>query len=162
MGGEMRWVNRCMMLLIVVGLGGCGEQGSNEQLSSLIGAGGGAVFGGLLGNKLGHGSAGATALGAGAGALTGLLIGGAIGRELDHRDQQRASEATAATLQTGGTHSWKSDHSNASGKAVVLNTTHATNGKECRNVRETAYVQSQQLQQDAKYCRNADGEWVAA
>lgn len=158
-------MRRVIVLVTCVGLlAGCGENGSNEQFGSLIGGGSGAALGGVLGNVLGRGknSGIATAFGVSAGALAGALIGGAIGRNLDARDRQTASHATVTALQTGTSRSWKSDHSGVSGKTVVLKTTKDTAGEECRNVRETAYIQGKQVEQDAKYCRNHDGEWVTA
>ncbi len=72
---------------------------NNQQTGQLLGAGGGALFGGVVGKMLG-GKNGqmATLAGSAIGAAGGAFIGGAIGRSLDQRDQHKASAATQQVL----------------------------------------------------------------
>jgi len=65
-------------------------QGPNESSDTLIGAGGGALAGGLIGSAFG-GSRGAL-LGVGIGALAGGLGGNLIGRDMDQNQRARDYE----------------------------------------------------------------------
>jgi uncharacterized protein YcfJ len=68
----------------------CATQGPNESSGTLIGAGGGALAGGLIGSSFG-GSRGAL-LGVGIGALAGGLGGNLIGRNMDQDQRNRDYE----------------------------------------------------------------------
>ena len=148
-------------LLVLSMLCGCDPNNPSPQFASLLGAGGGAALGGLLGNQLGHHRTGATLAGVGVGGLAGYFIGGAIGRQLDSQDKQRASNATEQALNSGGSRSWKSDHSGNSGH-VSVQKSELTHGNECRSVHEIAYIQGKEVDQNQKYCKNSSGEWVEA
>jgi surface antigen len=144
--------------------------GPHETTYTLAGCATGGLAGGLLGNLLGHGSAGATLAGVGLGAAAGCLTGNAIGRQLDERDRQIAQAATirALSLPPGRQIAWKSDHTSNSGKITVEKVATNTSsgggggGGECKIVREVAYIKGQEVTQDAKYCRNPEGEWASA
>ena len=69
---------------------------SNEQTGGLVGAGGGAVLGGLIGQAAGHSTTSTSS--APVLALWGGIVGTAIGRQLDRADQKRAAEATHQAL----------------------------------------------------------------
>lgn len=146
---------------------------SNEQTGGLVGAGGGAVLGGLLGQAAGHNTT-STLIGAGLGAVGGYFVGTAIGRQLDQADQKRAAEATHQALAQPVYYpagqpahlpkqpaKWTSDHSGDSGTAKVVAAQKTTNGGECRTVREVAYIKGQEVPQDSRYCRGPEGDWVA-
>jgi surface antigen len=149
---------------------GCSPNaGPNETTYTLAGCATGGLAGGLMGNLLGHGNAGATLAGVGLGAAAGCLTGNAIGRQLDERDRQLAQAATirALSLPPGRQTSWKSDHTNNSGRITVQKVASNTSsggggGSECKIVREVAYIKGQEVTQDSKYCRNAQGEWASA
>ena len=140
--------------------------GPNETTYTLAGCATGGLAGGLLGNLIGHGSTGATLAGVGLGAAAGCLTGNAIGRQLDERDRQIAQAATirALSLPPGRQATWKSDHTSNSGKITVekVASNTSTGGGECKIVREVAYIKGQEVTQDAKYCRNPEGEWASA
>src|SRR5215475_10676674 len=88
----------CIRVILVAGLlmpaAACQ---TNEQTGGLVGAGGGALLGGLVGEAAGH-STTSTLIGAGIGAVGGYFIGTAIGRQLDEADQKRAAHATQQAL----------------------------------------------------------------
>jgi hypothetical protein len=153
-------------------LAGCQN---NEQTGGLVGAGGGALLGGALGNAFGHSGA-ATAIGAGLGGLGGYFAGSAIGRALDERDRARAQAATVMVLNTpdppasrgaasrpAPSASWKSDHNaGVRGSSTVVAVEPAGGGGECRTVREVAYVGGQEVTENKRYCRDSGRQWVAA
>ncbi len=170
----MRSSPRAVAVLVAVPLflGGCQ---TNEQTGGLIGAGSGAVLGGLLGNAIGHNAAG-TLIGAGIGAAGGYFIGSAIGRQLDEQDRQRAMAATQQALAepvyyppAGGPPpppprpvSWSSDHNNGThGSTSVVAVQRQASGGECRTVREVAYIKGEEVVQNSRYCRSQDGGWAA-
>jgi len=80
-----------MMLAVVatMGLAACNGQGFNGLgglgTKQTVGAGAGAVIGGILGSQVGSGSGQLWATGAGA--LLGTLIGSEIGSSLDRADR---------------------------------------------------------------------------
>src|SRR5262245_32214549 len=146
---------------------------TNKQTGQLVGAGGGALIGGAIGNAIGGNTTG-TLLGAGLGAVGGYFIGGAIGEQLDEADQKRAAAATQQVLAEPVTYtpnppptppakpaSWQSDHSGNSGSAKVVSVQQTANKGECRTVHEVAYIKGQEVQQNSRYCRSTDGAWVA-
>ena len=58
---------------------------------------------------------------------------------------------------------WRSDSNNSiSGTSTLTSVQTADNGNECRTVREVAYVQGKEVQQDTRYCRNPGGGWAQA
>jgi surface antigen len=146
--------------------------GPNETSYTLAGCATGALGGGLMGNLLGHGNAGATLAGVGLGAAAGCLTGNAIGRQLDEQDRRIAAAATlrALSLPPGRQTTWQSDHSTNNGRITVQSaqkvasngSASSSGGGECKTVREVAYIKGQEVTQDAKYCRNPQGEWASA
>ena len=150
-----------LVLAAAMALGGCQ---TNQQTGGLFGAGGGAMFGGLLGNAIGHDQT-STLIGAGLGAIGGYFIGSAIGRQLDQPDQQRAARATQQVLvsrKSGASRSWKNSGTGVRGSSTVVATEPKSGGGECRTVREVAYIKGEEVQQESRYCRNAGGDWAAA
>ena len=81
----------CILLLA-----GCAETGTmtKSQKGGLIGAGGGAVVGGVLGQAIGHSTKG-TLIGAAIGAAVGGVGGYGIGKMMDN--QEKAMRDTLAT-----------------------------------------------------------------
>ena len=143
--------------------------GPNETAYTLAGCATGGLAGGLMGNLIGHGNAGATLAGVGLGAAAGCITGNAIGRQLDERDRELAQAATirALSLPPGRQATWHSDHTANNGRITVQSVQKVANngtasGGECKNVREVAYIKGQEVTQDSKYCRNAQGEWTSA
>jgi surface antigen len=165
-----------IILSMTVMLCGCDPNTMNkQQWGSLLGGGGGAALGGLIGSHASHGKAGMTLMGAGLGGIIGYLAGSTIGQHLDERDRQSASTATMKVLNqpirknsngTGSAHpvKWVSDHNQGtSGSSNVIEVEpNPGSGGECRTVREVAYIKGQEVMQESKYCHNAEGQWVPA
>jgi uncharacterized protein YcfJ len=148
---------------------------SNEQQGGLIGAGTGGALGGLIGNMFGSGSgkAVATGLGAAGGMVAGYFVGSEIGRRLDQADQQKAAAATQKVLNKPIHHNaqgeavstpstWSDKTKGTSGQSEVTSVTPQPDGGECRNVHEIAYISGEEVSQNTKYCRSADGQWEKA
>jgi surface antigen len=146
---------------------------TNKQTGQLVGAGGGALIGGAIGNAIGGNTTG-TLVGAGLGAVGGYFIGGAIGEQLDEADRKQATAATQQVLAEPATYTpgappspppqpaqWQSDHSGNSGSAKVVSVQQTANGGECRTVHEVAYIKGQEVPQNSRYCRGTDGAWIA-
>ncbi len=144
---------------------------NNEQQGGLIGAGAGAVGGGLLGHALGGGAVG-TILGAGLGGLAGWYVGTTIGKSLDEQERQRASAATKKLLQepvkqqngrvVAKAQNWKSpDRQDVRGHSEITEVSARSDGAECRTVHEVAYIHGEEKSQNTRYCRSASGNWEA-
>ncbi len=170
----MRYPRSTVAFVVAVPLCLAGCQ-TNEQTGGLVGAGGGALFGGLLGHAIGNNTTG-TVIGAALGAAGGYFIGSAIGRQLDEQDRQRALAATQQALAEPAYYppnnepprpparsaAWTSNHdTGARGSATVVAVHREASGGECRTVREVAYIKGEQVVQNSRYCRSADGGWVA-
>lgn len=147
---------------------------TQEQTGALLGAGGGALAGGLIGGALG--GRGGAAIGAVLGGAAGLFAGSAIGRRLDEDDRARAEAArrqalaapvyyktpSARTAPPPRPISWNSaKNGDTRGTAQVTSVEKTSTGGECRVVRETAYIKGEEVRQDSRYCRGADGQWNA-
>jgi surface antigen len=148
---------------------------NNTGTGGLLGAGGGAVIGGIAGELLGH-NATSAALGAALGGLTGYLAGTYIGQQLDTKDRQAAAEQTSAVLDEpvetpppghavyyhhAPPHRWASTHTTASGSATLEKVATTSSGNECRMVRELAVIKGQEVVQHTSYCQTASGGWKA-
>jgi surface antigen len=148
---------------------------NNTATGGLIGGGAGALVGGALGDLLGH-SAMATAAGAAIGGLGGYLAGTYIGQQLDAKDRQAAAEQTSQVLEESAPtpppghavyyhhappHKWVSDHTSASGSATLEKVSTTSSGNECREVRELAVINGQEVTQRTSYCQTASGGWKA-
>lgn len=154
-------------------LTGCESSGSNQTVGTVLGGLGGAAIGAVGGAAVG-GRTGAV-IGAVAGGVIGGWAGSTIGRRLDERDRQQASTATAQALNQpvqaqrtssgrtttrGRQVSWRSDHSGNRGTAQVTNVERRDNGTECRQVREIAYVNGEEVAQNSRYCKDNEGRWA--
>ncbi len=84
-----------MALSLVVGCNAV-KNANNTQKGGAIGAGGGAVIGGIIGNNVGKGNN--TALGAIIGAVVGGAAGGYIGNRMDKQAQRIEQEIPGAEV----------------------------------------------------------------
>ncbi|WP_052409356.1 RT0821/Lpp0805 family surface protein [Paraburkholderia oxyphila] len=125
---------------------------------SLIGAGTGATLGGLFS----HGSAGGIV----AGGLIGGLLGGVIGHEMDERDREAREQALQQALQTSKnnqTRHWHNAKTGNSGSIKPLNGYSASaSAQTCRQFTETYVKEGKTYEQNARACRNSNGEWQLA
>jgi surface antigen len=136
-----------------------GSGGTNKTTSgALKGTGAGATLGGLFG----HGSAGAIV----ASGLAGELLGGVIGHELDERDRQAREQALQAALQSSKNNqkqNWNNANTGNSGTIKPLNGyVSSPNAQTCRQFTETYEKEGKTYEQNARACRNANGEWKLA
>lgn len=81
-------------LAILTGSAGCVGTGPNTQQGAVLGAAGGALAGGIIGNNRGSGNA---LSGAAIGAAAGGLAGATVGNSLDHQRGTVYSEQDART-----------------------------------------------------------------
>ncbi len=93
-------LSRILVIFFAVTLVGCAQPQNNQQRGTMIGTGGGAAAGAILGQAIGS-STEATLIGAGIGALVGGIAGNQIGAYMDQqeRDLQNAiASSEAASL----------------------------------------------------------------
>ncbi len=79
--------SRILLIALTIMLAGCAQPYNNQQQGTMIGVGGGAAAGALLGQAIG-GDTEATLIGAGIGALVGGLAGNQIGLYMDNQQQE--------------------------------------------------------------------------
>lgn len=81
----------------------------------LMGTGGGALAGGLIGGLASDGNIFAI----GAGVLVGGFIGNRVGKYLDDRDKELLAQSTSEAFSTGSDQSFDNDESGVSGEVIV-------------------------------------------
>ena len=148
-----------MMVVSTFALSAC-ENLNGKGNKQLLGAGGGAVIGGLLGSKIGGGSGQLWATGAGA--LIGTLVGSEIGKSLDKADQQYMSQAgyEAQTAPIGEPISWNNPESGNSGEVVATKDGYSeASGSYCREYQQTIYVGGREETAYGTACEQPDGSW---
>ena len=147
-----------MMFVSTLALGACETfQGAGNK--QLIGAGSGAVLGGILGSKVGGGSGQLWATGAGV--LLGTLVGSEIGKSLDKADQQYMSNASyeAQTAPIGEPITWNNPESGNSGEVVATKEGYSASGRYCREYQQTIYVGGKEETGYGTACQQPDGSW---
>lgn len=154
----MKKIALVAMVVSSLALTGC-ETLNNTGTKQLIGTGGGAVVGGLLGSKVGDGSGQLWATGAGA--LLGALVGSEIGKSLDRADQQYASQANyqAQNAPIGEPISWSNPESGNYGQVVATKDGYSQSGRYCREFQQTIYVGGREESAYGVACRQPDGSW---
>lgn len=122
-----------------------------------VGAIGGAVAGGLLGEAIGGHTIDVVA-----GAAAGALLGGVVGNLLDQRDRKIAAETAQRSLEsspTGYTSSWDNPDSGHAGSFTPTNTYQRADGTYCREYTQEVVVGGEKHQAYGTACRQADGTW---
>ncbi len=154
----MRKLAVLMMIISTFALGSC-ETFQGKGNKELIGAGSGAVIGGILGSKIGDGSGQLWATGAGV--LIGTLVGSEIGRSLDEADKQHLAQATyeAQSAPIGEPISWNNPESGNSGEVVATRDGYSASGKYCREYQQTIYVGGREESAYGTACQQPDGSW---
>ena len=134
------------------GIGGMGTK-------QTIGAGGGAVAGGLVGSQIGSGTG--QLIATGAGVLLGALVGSEVGKSLDRADRAQAESAfnRASTAPVGQTVSWNNPDSGNRGTVTPIREGTANDGRPCREYQTTVYVDGRYEEARGTACRNYDGTW---
>ena len=145
-------------MVSTLALGGCQTtQGTGNK--QMIGAGSGALIGGILGSNIGGGKGQLWATGAGV--LVGALIGSEIGKSLDSADQMQMSNATtqAQSAPIGEPISWNNPESGNSGTVVATKDGYTETGKYCREYQQTIYVGGKEETGYGQACQQPDGSW---
>ncbi len=125
----------------------------------LIGAGTGAVAGGLLGSQIGGGHGRMWA--SGAGVLLGALIGSEIGASLDKADMAYAQRAQtrAYTAPVGETISWNNPESGNHGTYTPKRDGYSSSGRYCREYQQDIVVGGKRQSGYGTACQQPDGSW---
>lgn len=147
-----------MMMVSTVALTGCQTlQGAGTKQT--VGAGSGALIGGILGSKVGGGNGQLWATGAGV--LIGALIGSEIGKSLDAADRQQMSHATyqAYDAPVGEPITWNNPNTGNHGTVVATKDGYTPSGSYCREYQQTIYVGGKQETGYGQACQQPDGSW---
>lgn len=150
-----RWM--ALAMLVIVTLTGCEAVQSNPKTA--IGAGGGALVGGLIAAAA-HGHPAAIA----ASVIGGGLLGGLVGNCLDERDKQMAADTAQRALDTaptGTTVGWQNPDTGNSGTVTPTRTYQTASGTYCREYQDTATIDGKPEQVKGTACRQPDGSWKA-
>ncbi len=128
----------------------------NKQM---IGAGTGAILGGVVGSKVGKGSG--QLVGVGVGTLLGLMVGNSIGASLDKADLAYAerAEQQAYTAPIGRSISWNNPESGRYGTVTPIRDGRSSTGDYCREYKHTIYIDGRAETAVGQACKNGDGTW---
>jgi len=147
------WVLVGVLVLGSLGaLAGCESMGKRET-GAAVGAGSGAVLGGIVGGEN-------RALGAGVGLVLGALAGYAIGDYMQNKDQQEVA-TTLETTPSGQTSSWVNPDTNTQWSATPQQA-YQQNGQVYRDVRIAADTNNDGQYDEfttATATRRDDGTW---
>lgn len=154
-----------ILSFLVTACGGRVDVGDLKNMSNgeAMGAGVGAIVGGLAGYQLGAG------MGQMLFTTAGVLIGGSggylVGRRLGPSDQVRynnTAKNALATASDGQTMSWSNPKTGSSGIFRPTSTFHPGNDYAmCREYRAVVSVNKEMLRSDGTACQLSDGQWLA-
>jgi surface antigen len=155
-GGRILMKNTLVILLVSLGLVSCSTNTTKEN--TLVGAGSGAIAGGLLGSL-------ATGAGSGwiigAGVVAGALIGSLIGNSMDSTDKAHAYTALDNNAPDQAAN-WKSTSTQTEYHVIPTSRWFTVNGNtHCRTYRTISVVNGEKQQVDGTACRQHDGSWKA-
>lgn len=144
------------VLALVTLLVGCEQNGAGEQVGTVVGAVGGAI----LGAQLGDGTVGV--IGAAAGGVLGGILGRELGKELDKADAENAREAEdeALAAPVGTEVAWSTPETGNSGTVKTIKETRNAAGLPCREIRQEANIDGQEIGDTVVACKTEDGTWV--
>jgi len=126
----------------------------------VIGGIAGAALGGFLGSRIGSGS-GQTFATIG-GVLAGGLLGNQVATRLTCQDQQSLYTTTQSGLETyptGRAASWNNPDSGHYGTVTPTRTYQNAGGQNCREFRQTIYIDGRAETGTGQACRQPDGTW---
>ena len=156
----MRTMKGILIAGLVVLLGACTNVATREDM----GAGIGAIAGGLLLNQVGGGRG--RVIATATGAVVGALVGSAIGRQLDAAAQAEMDRATHQALETatigGSGVQWESpaaSKTQAHGQIEILRQGRGGNGRPCREYRQKVTIGDKAEEMIGTACRRSDGVW---
>ncbi len=157
----MKNIFLAVVAITAVALSACTETFDGAGNKQMIGAGTGAVLGGVIGSKMGKGTG--QLVGVGAGTLLGLMVGNEIGKSLDKADmayaQQAESKAYGAPI--GQTISWNNPESGNYGTITPVRDGRNTDGRYCREYKQAVYIDGQAQSVTGRACQNRDGTWAS-
>ena len=156
-----QFTQRCAFLLMVLSifsLTAC-ETLQGKGNKELLGAGSGAILGGLAGSQIGDGKG--RLIATGVGTFLGGLIGTEIGRSLDRADMIYAHQANeqAYSAPIGEPVNWNNPESGNYGTVVPTRDGYSSSGRYCREYQQTIYVGGQQESAYGTACQQPDGSW---
>lgn len=145
-------------MMAVFALGAC-ESWSTSGYKEKIGAGTGAILGGIAGAQVGKGDG--RLIATGVGALLGTLIGSEVGKSLDKADMAYAQSANqrAHAIPVGQTVQWNNPESGNSGSITPRRDGYSSTGRYCREYEQTIIVDGRQETAVGTACQNPDGTW---
>lgn len=154
-----------LALAATLSLGACAQPGEQNSWGmgnkQTVGTVGGALVGGILGSRVGHGSGKTWATGAGA--VLGALAGGSIGASLDAMDRQLATQAwdRAYDAPVGQTIKWDNPDNGHRGTITPVREgrSTSTNGR-CREYKQSIFIDGQAQTAVGQACQNSDGTWT--
>lgn len=147
----MRGLALAPVLAVLAGCAGENQPGLGE----VIGTVGGAVAGGVLGNRVGDGSGQKFAIAAGA--ILGGLAGNWIGRNVDENVRRKAGEAEVAALESGESITWAEGPD--TGTVEIGRTGRNDRGETCREFTHTVQIGGREEQAYGTACRDEAGDW---
>jgi surface antigen len=148
-----------LLAMISVGLTACETLDTGMGNKQMIGAGSGAILGGVVGSKVGKGSG--QLVGVGVGTLLGLMVGNSIGKSLDQADMMYAqrAEQQAYRAPIGQQVAWNNPQSGNSGTITPVRDGKSSDGRYCREYKQTIYIDGQAQTAVGTACKNTDGTW---
>ena len=145
---------RLALLPVVAVLGGCAGE-NPPGMGEVLGTVGGAVAGGVLGNKVGDGSG--QKLATVIGAMAGGLAGNWIGKNVDENVKRKAAAAQTQALDTGESITWAEGED--TGTVEIVRSGHNDRGETCREFSHTVQIGGREEQAYGVACRDAAGDW---
>jgi surface antigen len=115
----------------------------------VIGAGGGAVVGGLVGGWQG----------AVIGGLAGGIVGNVIGRDMDARERQYAEDSTYRAAREQRREEW-GDRSGPHGYSEPVGNYYSRNGQTCHDYIQYMNKNGRDYQDRVTICRGQDGRFA--
>lgn len=147
------------LMMSVVALSACNGTFDGMGNKQMVGAGTGAILGGVVGSKVGKGSG--QLVGVGVGTLLGLMVGNEIGKSLDKADMAYAAQAEQRAYRApiGQSITWNNPESGHSGTVVPVRDGRNNDGRACREYKHTIYIDGQAQTAVGTACQNSDGTW---
>lgn len=147
------------VLAATIALTACDGTMNGMGNKQMIGAGTGAVLGGVVGSKVGKGSG--QLVGVGVGTLLGLMAGNEIGKSLDKADMAYASRAEQQAYRApiGQSVSWNNPESGRSGSVTPVRDGRNSDGRYCREYKSSVFIDGQAQTSVGTACQNSDGTW---
>ena len=145
-------------MMSVFALGAC-ESWNNSGVKEKIGAGTGAILGGIAGSQVGDGRG--RLIATGVGALLGTLVGSEVGKSLDKADMAYAQSANqrAHAIPVGQTVQWNNPDSGNSGMVTPRRDGYSSSGRYCREYEQSITVDGRSETAVGTACQNPDGTW---